>query len=155
MFSVRIFFIFNLNLSFFLFAYNAKSKIEFRLSWIFFSGKKYFFFFFFWKIVLHPSPSPPPPPIKIKWSFPNTKCLKIGKIHLSWLGPELFCLLLGPPGTQLMIFFCFRFPVVLFDSPDGSPTVTKHVVSVESSSLLLHNLLKRDLFVYRDDSLTS
>ena len=33
-------------------------------------------------------------------------------------------------------------------------TVTQHVVSVESSSLLLH-LLKRDLFVYRDDSLTS
>ena len=36
----------------------------------------------------------------------------------------------------------------------GSPTVTQHVVSVESLSLLLHSN-KQDLFVYRDDSLTS
>ena len=113
-----------------------------------------------------------------------------------------------------MIFFCFRFPVVLFDSSfflsfflfcltslsrlfhsyreepigrwgetgvprenhlthpqaelglshmwpvwffladQGSPFVMQHVVSVESSSLLLI-VLKRDLFVYHADSLTS
>ena len=44
----------------------------------------------------------------------------------------------------------------------ASPSVTQHVVSAESSSLLLHSIeaccfivLKRDLFVYRDDSTTS
>ena len=36
----------------------------------------------------------------------------------------------------------------------GSPSVTQYVVSVGSSSLLLI-VLKLDLFVYRDDSLTS
>ena len=35
-----------------------------------------------------------------------------------------------------------------------SPTVTQDVVSVESSSLLLHSFT-RDLFVYRDDSLAN
>ena len=35
-----------------------------------------------------------------------------------------------------------------------SPIVTQHVVSVEFSSLLFHSI-NRDLFVYRDDSLTS
>ena len=34
-------------------------------------------------------------------------------------------------GAQLMIFFCFRFPVVMFGSP-GSPTVTQHVVSLST-----------------------
>ena len=36
----------------------------------------------------------------------------------------------------------------------GSPSVTQHVVSVESSSLLLYSI-KIDLFVYRDVSLTN
>ena len=35
-----------------------------------------------------------------------------------------------------------------------SASVKQHVVSVESSSLLLHSI-KRDLFIYRDDSLTT
>ena len=42
--------------------------------------------------------------------------------------------------AQLIIFFCFRFSVVLFES-QGSPSVMQHIVSVESSSLLLHTYL--------------
>ena len=41
---------------------------------------------------------------------------------------------------QLMIFICFRFPGVLYGSPE-TPTVTQHVVSVVSSSLLLHSII--------------
>ena len=35
-------------------------------------------------------------------------------IHLSWLGPELSSFVRST-GAQLVFFFCFRFPVVLFD----------------------------------------
>ena len=52
----------------------------------------------------------------------------------------------------LMIFFCFRFPVVLFGN-QGSQSVRQHV-SVESSSLPIHSI-KPYLFVYHDESLTS
>ena len=34
-------------------------------------------------------------------------------IHFSWLGPEL-----SSAGAQLIIFVCFRFPLVLFDRPE-------------------------------------
>ena len=37
-------------------------------------------------------------------------------IHFSWLGPELSSVA-WPTGAQLMNFFCFRFPVVLFGRP--------------------------------------
>ena len=37
-------------------------------------------------------------------------------IHLSWLGPELLSVAWFTR-AQLMILFCFRFPVVLFDRP--------------------------------------
>ena len=43
-------------------------------------------------------------------------------------------------GAQLIIFFCFRFSVVFFED-QGSPSVLQHIVSVESSSLLLHSSL--------------
>ena len=33
--------------------------------------------------------------------------------------------------------------------------ITQHIVSVEFSSLLLHSIKTRDLFVYGNDSLTS
>ena len=36
--------------------------------------------------------------------------------HFSWLGPELSSVA-WPTGAQLIIFFCFRFSVVLFDRP--------------------------------------
>ena len=51
-------------------------------------------------------------------------------------------------GAKLMIFICFSFPVVLFDA-QGS-TVRQHVVSAESSSLLLHstNTFQSDIKIY-------
>ena len=42
---------------------------------------------------------------------------------------------------------CFKYPGVLFGD-QGSPSLVQHVVSVESSSLLLYS----NLFVYRDVS---
>ena len=51
-------------------------------------------------------------------------------------------------GAQLMIFFCYRFPVFL--ALKGFPTVTQHV-SLLSPRLCFFIVL----FVYRDDSLTS
>ena len=68
--------------------------------------------------------------------------------HFSWLGPELFRLLLGHHGDHLVIF-CFGFPVVLFGSP---------VLQLSRNTLyLLRDLLspRLVLFVYCDDSLTS
>ena len=57
-------------------------------------------------------------------------------IYFSWFGPELFCLLLGPPG---LVFFCSSVPVVLFDTPGISRCRSQHI-SVESSSLLHHSI---------------
>ena len=37
--------------------------------------------------------------------------------------------------------------------PQGSQAATQHVVSVESSSLILHDTFRDDLFVYPDNSL--
>ena len=56
------------------------------------------------------------------------------------VGPGALSSVAWPTGAQLMLFFCFRLAV------QGSPTVTKHVVSVESSSWLFI-VFKRELFV--------
>ena len=61
-------------------------------------------------------------------------------IHFSWLGPELFCILLGPPGLNCFFFFCSSVPVVLFDTPGISRGRSQHFVSVESSSLARHSI---------------
>ena len=55
-------------------------------------------------------------------------------IHFSSLGPQLSS---GgwSTGAQLIIFFCFRFSVVLFDRPG----ISICHVSVEPSSLLLRS----------------
>ena len=58
-------------------------------------------------------------------------------IHFSWLGQELSSVAWST-GVQLIIFFCFRFSVVLL-ADQGSPSVMQQIVSVESSSLLLHS----------------
>ena len=55
-------------------------------------------------------------------------------IHFSCLGPELSSIAWST-GAKLI---SFGFSVVLFD---GSPSVMQHIVSVESSSLLLHTYL--------------
>ena len=57
--------------------------------------------------------------------------------HFSWLGPELFRLLLGPPGLNWLPSFASGFQWCCL-AVQGYPTVTQHVVSVESSSLLLN-----------------
>ena len=65
-------------------------------------------------------------------------------IHFSWLGPELSSVAWST-GSQLIIFFCFSF---------SYQSVMQHIVSVESSSLLLHSYFTY-LSVNREDSLTS
>ena len=56
-------------------------------------------------------------------------------------------------GAQLIIFVCFRFPVVLFDRP-GISICHQHVVSL-SPGLCFFIELRRDLYVYNYDSLTN
>ena len=47
----------------------------------------------------------------------RNKCLTAKLlIHFSWLGPDLSSVAWST-GAQLIIFFCFRFSVVLFDRP--------------------------------------
>ena len=52
-------------------------------------------------------------------------------------------------GVQLMIFLCFRFPVVMIGSPG------RNTLYLLSPPLCFLIVLKRDLFVYRDGSLKS
>ena len=52
-------------------------------------------------------------------------------------------------GAQLMIFFCFRFPVVL------DLHLSYNTLYLLSPRLCFFMLLRCDLCVYRDDSLTS
>ena len=52
---------------------------------------------------------------------------------------KMYILHLGAVGSLLIIFFCFRFPVVLFGSP-GFSNYHATIVSVESSSLLLQSI---------------
>ena len=54
-------------------------------------------------------------------------------------------------GAQLMIFFCFIFPVVLFDKPGISIFYALYLLSPH---LCFFIVLRRDLYVYRDNSLT-
>ena len=68
-----------------------------------------------WLITLLPSLIAPPPLIARLWVGRQTQWWPRHKaIYFSWLGPELFCQLLGPPG-----FSCWfsSVPVVLFDTP--------------------------------------
>ena len=74
-------------------------------------------------------------------------------IHFSWLGPELFCLLLGLPGLNRLSSFASDFQRCCL-AVQGYPTVTQYNVSVESLSLVPHSI-NRDLFVYRNCSLTN
>ena len=48
-------------------------------------------------------------------------------IHFSWLGPELSSIAWST-GAQLIIFFCFRFSVVLFDRPGISIRHAAHCI---------------------------
>ena len=52
---------------------------------------------------------------------------RLKAIHLSWLGPELSSVAWFT-GAELIIFFCFRFPVVLFDRPGISIRHAAHCI---------------------------
>ena len=54
-------------------------------------------------------------------------------IMFSWSGPELFRLLLGPPSFASDFHLCCL-------AVHESPTDKRHIVYVESSSLLLHSI---------------
>ena len=60
----------------------------------------------------------------------------------------------GPTGVQLLVFFCFSVPFVLFDTPGISRCRLQHDVCVESSSFFIIVCI-RDLIVSRDDPLMS
>ena len=64
----------------------------------------------------------------------DSMMVRLKAIHLSWLGPELFvcCLVLRGSTDDLLLWCCL--------TDKGSPSVMQHVVSVESSSLLLHSI---------------
>ena len=73
-------------------------------------------------------------------------------VHFNWLWPELFRLLLGTPGL-LMIFFLLEISSgVVWKSRDLQLHATRFLLSPR---LCLFIVLKRNLFVYRHDSLTS
>ena len=68
-------------------------------------------------------------------------------IHLSWLGPELSSVAWSA-GARLIIFFCFRFSVVLFDTQEISIRHTAHcicrvLVFASSNSMFVSHQLRR------------
>ena len=77
------------------------------------------------------------------------KSLKI----CGWFGPELFCLLLGPPG-----FNCWFSSAPVFQwccsTPQGSPGVGRNTF-LSSAHLCFIIVFICDLFVSRDDPLMS
>ena len=74
-------------------------------------------------------------------------------IYFSWFGPELFCLLLGPPG-----FNCWFSSAPVFQwccsTPQGSPGVGRNTF-LSSPHLCFIIGFICDLFVTRDDPLMS
>ena len=74
-------------------------------------------------------------------------------IYFSWFGPELFCLLLGPPG-----FNCWFSSAPVFQwccsTPHGSPGVGRNTF-LSSPHLCFIIVVICDLFVSRDDPLMS
>ena len=74
-------------------------------------------------------------------------------IYFSWFGPELFCLLLGPPG-----FNCWFSSAPVFQwccsTPQGSPGVGRNTF-LSSPHLCFIIVFNCDLFVSRDDPLMS
>ena len=57
----------------------------------------------------------------------GTRSSKAKAIHFSWLGRELSSVAWST-GAQLIIFFCFRFSVVLFDRPGISISHATHCI---------------------------
>ena len=91
--------------------------------------------------------------IPVGWASASVMAPDI-KLYFSWLGSELFCLLLGPPG-----FNCwFSFPPVFqwcCSTPQGSPGVGRNTLFLLNSQLFFIIVFICDLFVSRDDPLMS
>ena len=75
-------------------------------------------------------------------------------IYFSWLGPELFCLLLGPPGFNCWFSFAPVFQWCC-STPQGSPGVGRNTLFLSSPHLCFIIVFVCDLFVSRDDPLMS
>ena len=58
-----------------------------------------------------------------------------------------------PTGVQLLVFFCSSVPVVLFDTPQGSPGVGRNTF-LSSPHLCFIIVFICDLFVSRDHCLS-
>ena len=80
-------------------------------------------------------------------------CGFVARATFSWFGPELFCLLLGPPG-----FNCWFSSAPVFQwccsTPQGSPGVGRNTF-LSSPHLCFIIVFICDLFVSRDDPLMS
>ena len=74
-------------------------------------------------------------------------------IYFSWFGPELFCLLLGPPGFNCWFSFAPVFQWCC-STPQGSPGVGRNTF-LSSPHLCFIIVFICDLFVSRDDPLMS
>ena len=74
-------------------------------------------------------------------------------IYLSWFGPELFCLLLGPSGFNCWFSFAPVFQWCC-SAPRGSPGVGRNTF-LSSPHLCFIIVFICDLFVFRDDPLMS
>ena len=73
--------------------------------------------------------------------------------YFSWFGPELFCLLLGPPGFNCWFSFAPVFQWC-FPAPRGSSGVGRNTF-LSSPHLCFIIVFICDLFVSRDDPLMS
>ena len=73
--------------------------------------------------------------------------------YFSWFGPELFCLLLGPPGFNCWFSFAPVFQWCC-STPQGSPGIC-HNTFLSSPHLCFIIVFNGDLFVSRDDPLMS
>ena len=74
-------------------------------------------------------------------------------IFFSWFGPELFCLLLGPPGFNCWFSFAPVFQWCC-STPQGSPGVSRNTF-LSSPHLCFITVFICDLFVSCDDPLMS
>ena len=74
-------------------------------------------------------------------------------IYFSWFGPELFCLLLGPPGFNCWFSFAPVFQWCC-STPQGSPGIGRNTF-LSSPHLCFIIVFICDLFVARDDPLMS
>ena len=87
-------------------------------------------------------------------------CMSVGRVsdsamafYFSWLGPEYFCPLLGPPGFNCWFSFAPVFQWCC-STPQGSPGVGRNTF-LSSPHLCFIIVFICDLFVSRDDPLMS